>query len=75
MFVLSEKLHNLFVLNCSKYYENEEPNDDVWCGTWRPTKRRGPISAMYQSPGPQYLLPALTGKAKFDIICIYKFHL
>ncbi|XP_037539101.1 outer dense fiber protein 3-like [Nematolebias whitei] len=50
----------------SKYYDNEEPNDGVWCGTWRPAKRRGPISAMSQSPGPKYLLPGLTGAIQHD---------
>uniref|UniRef100_A0A3Q3EMU4 Outer dense fiber protein 3-like n=1 Tax=Kryptolebias marmoratus TaxID=37003 RepID=A0A3Q3EMU4_KRYMA len=37
-------------------------DDNVWCGTWRPTKCRGPIAAQYQSPGPKYLLPGLTGQ-------------
>uniref|UniRef100_A0A3Q2ZK86 Outer dense fiber protein 3-like n=1 Tax=Kryptolebias marmoratus TaxID=37003 RepID=A0A3Q2ZK86_KRYMA len=42
------------------------PDDNVWCGTWRPTKCRGPIAAQYQSPGPKYLLPGLTGACQHD---------
>uniref|UniRef100_A0A3Q3EMU1 Outer dense fiber protein 3-like n=1 Tax=Kryptolebias marmoratus TaxID=37003 RepID=A0A3Q3EMU1_KRYMA len=41
-------------------------DDNVWCGTWRPTKCRGPIAAQYQSPGPKYLLPGLTGACQHD---------
>lgn len=43
---------------------NDVPKDDTWCGTWRPTRPRGAIAAQYNSPGPIYLLPGLTGKAK-----------
>ncbi|KAG7456161.1 hypothetical protein MATL_G00248880 [Megalops atlanticus] len=34
---------------------------DVWVGTWRPHKPRGPIAALYKSPGPKYALPGTTG--------------
>lgn len=34
-----------------------------WVGTWRPHKPRGPIAALYSSPGPKYALPGLTGIA------------
>uniref|UniRef100_A0A8C2WUW9 Ciliary microtubule associated protein 1B n=1 Tax=Cyclopterus lumpus TaxID=8103 RepID=A0A8C2WUW9_CYCLU len=34
----------------------------AWVGTWRPHKPRGPIAALYGSPGPKYALPGLTGK-------------
>ncbi|KAL4597402.1 outer dense fiber protein 3-B-like [Arapaima gigas] len=34
---------------------------DVWVGSWRPHKRRGPIAALYSSPGPKYALPGATG--------------
>uniref|UniRef100_A0A674NAF3 Uncharacterized protein n=1 Tax=Takifugu rubripes TaxID=31033 RepID=A0A674NAF3_TAKRU len=32
-----------------------------WVGTWRPHRPRGPIAALYSSPGPKYALPGLTG--------------
>lgn len=32
-----------------------------WVGTWRPHRPRGPIAALYGSPGPKYALPGLTG--------------
>uniref|UniRef100_A0A667ZN91 Tripartite motif containing 35-30 n=1 Tax=Myripristis murdjan TaxID=586833 RepID=A0A667ZN91_9TELE len=35
---------------------------DVWVGSWRPHKPRGPIAALYSSPGPKYALPGLTGQ-------------
>ena len=31
---------------------------------WTPTRRRGPIAAEMQSPGPAYTLPQLLGKSK-----------
>lgn len=31
-------------------------------GTWRPHRPRGPIMALYSSPGPKYLIPPTTGK-------------
>lgn len=34
---------------------------DVWVGSWRPHRPRGPIAAMYNSPGPTYALPGATG--------------
>ncbi|CDQ89464.1 unnamed protein product [Oncorhynchus mykiss] len=34
---------------------------DVWVGSWRPHKPRGPIAALYSSPGPKYALPGATG--------------
>ncbi|KAM9376082.1 ciliary microtubule associated protein 1B [Pholidichthys leucotaenia] len=34
---------------------------EPWVGTWRPHKPRGPIAALYGSPGPKYALPGLTG--------------
>ncbi|XP_041650638.1 outer dense fiber protein 3-B [Cheilinus undulatus] len=37
-----------------------------WVGTWRPHKPRGPIAALYGSPGPKYALPGLTGNTKHD---------
>lgn len=40
----------------------EMPSADPWVGTWRPHKPRGPIAALYGSPGPKYALPGLTGK-------------
>ncbi|XP_059582294.1 uncharacterized protein LOC132250110 [Alligator mississippiensis] len=30
---------------------------DVWVGPWRPHRPRGPIAALYSSPGPKYGLP------------------
>uniref|UniRef100_A0A8C5K2I7 Ciliary microtubule associated protein 1B n=1 Tax=Jaculus jaculus TaxID=51337 RepID=A0A8C5K2I7_JACJA len=35
---------------------------DVWVGTWRPHRPRGPIAALYRSPGPKYKLPPNTGR-------------
>ncbi|XP_073328927.1 ciliary microtubule associated protein 1B [Pagrus major] len=37
-----------------------------WVGTWRPHKPKGPIAALYGSPGPKYGLPGLTGYSKHD---------
>lgn len=34
---------------------------EAWVGPWRPHKPRGPIAALYGSPGPKYALPGLTG--------------
>ncbi|GAA6228993.1 outer dense fiber protein 3-like [Lates japonicus] len=39
---------------------------EPWVGTWRPHKPRGPIAALYGSPGPKYALPGLTGVFKHD---------
>ncbi|XP_074489349.1 ciliary microtubule associated protein 1B [Sebastes fasciatus] len=39
---------------------------EAWVGTWRPHKPRGPIAALYGSPGPKYALPGLTGISKHD---------
>lgn len=33
-------------------------------GTWRPHRPRGPIMALYSSPGPKYLIPPTTGFVK-----------
>lgn len=40
---------------------------DVWVGSWRPHKPRGPIAALYSSPGPKYALPGLTGKTNITM--------
>ncbi|XP_069739025.1 ciliary microtubule associated protein 1A-like [Phaenicophaeus curvirostris] len=34
---------------------------EPWVGTWRPHRPRGPIAALYTSPGPKYLLPSGLG--------------
>lgn len=34
---------------------------------WTPTKPRGPIAAMFASPGPRYALPSNTGSTEHDI--------
>ncbi|AWP08590.1 putative outer dense fiber protein 3-like isoform 2 [Scophthalmus maximus] len=39
---------------------------EPWVGTWRPHRPRGPIAALYGSPGPKYALPGLTGVPKHD---------
>ncbi|KAG9340026.1 hypothetical protein JZ751_022137 [Albula glossodonta] len=39
---------------------------DLWVGTWRPHKPRGPIAALYSSPGPKYALPGNTGRESHD---------
>ncbi|XP_022610401.1 outer dense fiber protein 3-like [Seriola dumerili] len=39
---------------------------EPWVGSWRPHKPRGPIAALYRSPGPKYALPGLTGVNKHD---------
>uniref|UniRef100_A0A8C0IYR8 Ciliary microtubule associated protein 1B n=1 Tax=Chelonoidis abingdonii TaxID=106734 RepID=A0A8C0IYR8_CHEAB len=33
---------------------------DVWVGAWRPHRPKGPIAALYSSPGPKYGLPTNT---------------
>ncbi|XP_016067134.1 PREDICTED: outer dense fiber protein 3B [Miniopterus natalensis] len=37
---------------------------DVWVGSWRPHRPRGPIAAFYRGPGPKYLLPSNTGRGR-----------
>ncbi|KAI1888000.1 hypothetical protein AGOR_G00180540 [Albula goreensis] len=39
---------------------------DLWVGSWRPHKPRGPIAALYSSPGPKYALPGNTGRESHD---------
>uniref|UniRef100_A0A8C2G1I2 Tripartite motif containing 35-30 n=1 Tax=Cyprinus carpio TaxID=7962 RepID=A0A8C2G1I2_CYPCA len=39
---------------------------EVWVGPWRPHRPRGPIAAMYNSPGPTYALPGATGMNNHD---------
>ncbi|NXR07651.1 ODF3A protein, partial [Semnornis frantzii] len=34
---------------------------EPWVGTWRPHRPRGPIAALYGSPGPKYGLPTNVG--------------
>lgn len=36
------------------------------CGGFKRTQPRGPVAAMYNSPGPSYLLPTLVGKTNHD---------
>lgn len=43
------------------HVSEEMPTAEPWIGAWRPHKPRGPIAAMYRSPGPKYSLPGLTG--------------
>ncbi|NXD88552.1 ODF3A protein, partial [Halcyon senegalensis] len=39
---------------------------DTWVGTWRPHRPRGPIAALYSSPGPKYGLPTNVGYRLHD---------
>ncbi|KAI5098014.1 outer dense fiber protein 3-B [Silurus meridionalis] len=39
---------------------------DVWVGSYKPHKPRGPIAAMYSGPGPKYALPGSTGLNDHD---------
>ncbi|XP_012644968.1 ciliary microtubule associated protein 1B isoform X2 [Microcebus murinus] len=39
---------------------------NIWVGTWRPHRPRGPISAHFRGPGPKYKLPANTGYILHD---------
>ncbi|KAM9854748.1 ciliary microtubule associated protein 1B [Aulostomus maculatus] len=41
-------------------------SEESWVGTWRPHKPRGPIAAIYGSPGPKYAPPALIGSIIHD---------
>ncbi|RVE71933.1 hypothetical protein OJAV_G00056870 [Oryzias javanicus] len=41
-------------------------SDKYWVGTWRPHKPRGPVAALYGSPGPKYALPGLIGSSHHD---------
>ena len=41
---------------------------DVWVGSWRPHKPRGPIAAFYSSPGPKYALPGATGTTLISLV-------
>lgn len=36
-------------------------SSEVWVGTWRPHRPRGPIAALHRGPGPKYKLPPNTG--------------
>ncbi|XP_040400645.1 outer dense fiber protein 3B [Cygnus olor] len=38
----------------------------AWVGTWRPHRPRGPIAALYSSPGPKYGLPTNVGYRLHD---------
>uniref|UniRef100_A0A3B5MZ06 Ciliary microtubule associated protein 1B n=1 Tax=Xiphophorus couchianus TaxID=32473 RepID=A0A3B5MZ06_9TELE len=38
------------------------PSDELWVGPWKPHRPRGPIAALYGSPGPKYSLPGLIGQ-------------
>ncbi|XP_042191407.1 outer dense fiber protein 3-B [Callorhinchus milii] len=40
---------------------------DPWVGTWRPHRPRMPIAAMYNSPGPKYMLQGNTGYERHDL--------
>ncbi|KAM8820192.1 ciliary microtubule associated protein 1B [Eudromia elegans] len=39
---------------------------DMWVGPWRPHRPRGPIAALYSSPGPKYRLPTNVGYQLHD---------
>ncbi|KAM6216529.1 ciliary microtubule associated protein 1B [Rhynchocyon petersi] len=41
-------------------------DSDVWVGPWRPHRPRGPIAALFKSPGPKYSLPPNTGYILHD---------
>ncbi|KAJ3597102.1 hypothetical protein NHX12_003502 [Muraenolepis orangiensis] len=43
------------------FYRLTMPSTEAWVGSWRPHKPRGPIAALYGSPGPKYALPGLIG--------------
>lgn len=36
---------------------------NAWVGSWRPHRPRGPIAALYSSPGPKYGLPTNVGES------------
>uniref|UniRef100_A0A3B5MSD2 Ciliary microtubule associated protein 1B n=1 Tax=Xiphophorus couchianus TaxID=32473 RepID=A0A3B5MSD2_9TELE len=42
------------------------PSDELWVGPWKPHRPRGPIAALYGSPGPKYSLPGLIGASQHD---------
>ncbi|XP_035169740.1 outer dense fiber protein 3B [Oxyura jamaicensis] len=48
--------------------QSHEPSTppSVWVGTWRPHRPRGPIAALYSSPGPKYGLPTNVGYWQHD---------
>uniref|UniRef100_A0A8D0FJE9 Uncharacterized protein n=1 Tax=Strix occidentalis caurina TaxID=311401 RepID=A0A8D0FJE9_STROC len=39
-------------------------SDGAWVGSWRPHRPRGPIAALYGSPGPKYGLPTALPRAR-----------
>ncbi|KAK4830846.1 hypothetical protein QYF61_013775 [Mycteria americana] len=39
---------------------------NTWVGSWRPHRPRGPIAALYGSPGPKYGLPTNVGYHRHD---------
>ncbi|XP_043823831.1 outer dense fiber protein 3B isoform X1 [Dromiciops gliroides] len=41
-------------------------DNNVWVGSWRPHRPRGPIAALYSGPGPKYQLPPSTGYKMHD---------
>uniref|UniRef100_A0A3P8RUX6 Tripartite motif containing 35-30 n=1 Tax=Amphiprion percula TaxID=161767 RepID=A0A3P8RUX6_AMPPE len=48
------------------FFHKVTTSEEPWVGTWRPHKPRGPIAALYGSPGPKYALPGLTGSSIHD---------
>ncbi|XP_061203086.1 ciliary microtubule associated protein 1B isoform X2 [Neopsephotus bourkii] len=40
--------------------------DGPWVGSWRPHRPRGPIAALYTSPGPKYGIPSSVGFHQHD---------
>ncbi|NXJ87008.1 ODF3A protein, partial [Trogon melanurus] len=40
--------------------------EEGWVGSWRPHRPRGPIAALYSSPGPKYGLPTNVGYRLHD---------
>ncbi|NXS12494.1 ODF3A protein, partial [Neodrepanis coruscans] len=41
-------------------------SNNGWVGPWRPHRPRGPISALYRTPGPKYELPTNVGYVQHD---------
>ena len=48
-------------------FRTRTTNNTTNMSGWQPTEPKGPIAAMFASPGPRYALPSNTGHSNHDI--------
>lgn len=61
------KIQTTYLLYFRMPLDNNVPNDEAWCGTWQPTRRRGPISAEFKGP----ILLLLTSDSRSSCVQSY----